>query len=151
VTETAVVVGVAAVLSVSAVALLAWRVTRTDPDSPERLIGQLRLAQLAAVLLAAVGAISIGLAVAATTPAPGTHVDAAFGAAFAMLAMLVLLREPRDALLLAAAGFALHAAFDLAHRPGLLRPDIAPRWYLVGNPVHDLLVAALCYWARRRS
>ena len=148
-TETALVLAIAAALSASGVGLLGWRVVRTDPEAPERMIGELRLAQLAAVLLAAVGAISIGLAIAAP-PVPGTHLDAAIGAAFTMLAMLILLREPREALLLAAAGFVLHAIFDLAHRPGLLRPDIAPRWYLIGNPLLDLFVAGLCYLARRR-
>jgi hypothetical protein len=147
--ETALVLAIAAVLSASGLGLVGWRVVRTDPDAPERMIGELRLAQLAAVLLAAVGAISIGLAIAAPH-LPGAHLDASLGAAFPMLAVLILLREPREALLLAAGGFVLHALFDLAHRPGLLRADIAPRWFLIGSPLYDLFVAGLCYWARRR-
>jgi hypothetical protein len=143
------VLALAAVLSASGLALVGWRVVRTDPDAPERMIGELRLAQLAAILLAVVGAMSIGLAIAAPTQS-GAHLDASVGAAFPMLAVLVLLREPRDALLLAAGGFVLHALFDLAHRPGMLRTDIAPRWFLIGSPLYDVFIAAVCYWARRR-
>jgi hypothetical protein len=149
VAETALVLAIAAVLSASGLGLVGWRVVRTEPDAPERLIGELRLAQLAAILLATVGAISIGQAIA-SAPLPGAHLDASLGAAFPMLAVLILLREPREALLLAAGGFVLHALFDLAHRPGWLRADIAPRWFLVGSPLFDLFVGGLCYWARRR-
>lgn len=148
-TETALVLAIAAGLSASGLGLLGWRVVRTDPQAPERMIGELRLAQLAAVLLAAVGGVSIGLAVAAP-PLPGTPVDASMGTVFAMIGVLILLREPRDALLLAAGGFLLHALFDLAHRPGWLRTDLAPRWFLVAKPLFDLYAAGLCYWARRR-
>ena len=147
--ETALVLAIGAVLSASGVGLLGWRVVHTDPGAPERMIGELRLAQVAAILLAAVGAISIGLAIAAP-PLSRTHLDASLGAAFPMLAVLILLREPRDALLLAAGGFVLHACFDLLHRPGLLRPDIAPRWFWIASPLYDLFVGGLCYWARRR-
>ena len=34
---------------------------------------------------------------------------------------------------------------DIAHRPGLLSPDLAPRWFLVSCSVYDLVVGALCY------
>ena len=51
--------------------------------------------------------------------------------AFVLLSGLVLLREPREGLFLVAAGFVLHALVDIAHRPGWLSPDLAPRWYVV--------------------
>jgi drug/metabolite transporter (DMT)-like permease len=139
----------AALLSGVAVSMLAWRITRFDPSRPERLIGELRVARWAAVVLAGVGAISIGLAVA-HTEVPLASADAAFGAVFVGIAGLVLQREPREALLVAAAGFVLHALFSLAHRPGGLSPDLAPHWFTTASATYDVYVAAVCYWTRRR-
>jgi hypothetical protein len=140
---------VAAALSAASVSMLAWRVARFDPTLPDRLIGELRLARWAAVLLSAVGGIPIGLAVARPEVAAGT-VDLAFGVVFVGWAGVVLQREPREGLWLSAAGFVAHALIDIAHRPGWLSPDIAPHWYTVGCAIYDVFIAALCYWARRR-
>ena len=149
-TDTARVLLTAAVLSAGALAILAWRVTRTDPHAPARLIGQLRLAQVAAMLLAATGALPIGLAIAAAPDVQLAHLDAALGVIFVVLAGLVLQRDPRQALLIAALAFVAHALADLAHRPGLLSPALAPRWFFVSCAVYDVLVAAICFWGRRR-
>lgn len=148
-TDTGRVLLTAAVLSLTAIGALAWRVGRTDPTQPERLVGELRLAQWAAILLAATGAIPIGLAVGLPSM-PGGHLDAAIGVVFVLLSGVVLLREPREGLLLVVAGFVLHALIDIAHRPGWLSPDLAPRWYIVGCATYDIVIAAMCYWARRR-
>jgi hypothetical protein len=139
----------AAVLSASAIGVFAWRLVRTDPDQPERLVGELRLAQSAALLLAVAGGISVGLAIAAGS-APTGSLDITFGVTFVILAGVVLRCEPRDALLLVAGLFVLHALADIAHRPGLLSPDLVPRWYAIGSAIYDVYVAAACYWARRR-
>jgi hypothetical protein len=149
VSDTGLVLLTAGLLSASSVGLFAWRVGVTDPSAPERLIGELRLSQVAAVLLAAMGAISVGLAIAGSA-LPASHIDAALGVGFLILATFVLQREPREALLLAAAGFVLHALVTLAHRPGLLPADLAPRWFAIGSATYDVVLAALCYWARRR-
>jgi hypothetical protein len=148
-TDTARVLLTAAVLSGSALGVLAWRVGRTDASAPERLVGELRLAQWAALLLAATSGLPMGLAVALPSM-PDAHLDAAIGVAFVGLAGIVLLRDPREGLFLAAAAFVLHALVDLAHRPGWLSAELAPRWYVVGCASYDVYVAALCYWARRR-
>jgi hypothetical protein len=138
----------AAALSLIAISTMAWRVSRLDLDEPGRLIGQLRVAQWAAVLLAGLGGISLGLAVA--SPAvPLSHVDAALGVVFVGFAGIVLQRDPRDALLFAAGGFAVHALLNLAHRPGWLPPELAPRWYIVGSAIYDVCVAGTCYWTAR--
>ena len=34
---------------------------------------------------------------------------------------------------------------DIAHRPGLLSPEIAPRWFLISCAVYDTAAGALCY------
>jgi hypothetical protein len=149
-TDTARVLLTAAVLSVGAMAYLAWQVLRTDAQSPARLIGQLRLAQCAAMLIAATGAVPIGLAIAANPDLALVHLDAALGTVFVVVAGLVLLRDPRQGLFVAAIAFVAHALLDLAHRPGWLSPGLAPRWFFVSCAVYDVLLAAVCYWGRRR-
>ena len=148
-TDTARVLLTFAILSGVAVSVFARRITQMDPMQPERLIGELRLAQWAAILLAAAGAIPIGLSVAHQA-VPFGHLDAAIGVAFIGLAGIVLQRDPREALLMVAGGFILHALVDLAHRPGVLSPDLAPRWFTAGCATYDVYLAAVCYWARRR-
>jgi hypothetical protein len=140
----------AAILSASALSTYAWRLTRLDSSDPNRVIGELHLAQWAALLLAAIGGIPIGIAVARETVTAGT-LDVSIGLVFILLAGYVQRREPRDALLLAAIGFVLHALTDIAHRPGWLATGLTPRWYVVGCAVYDVYLAALCYWARRRA
>jgi hypothetical protein len=149
VTDTARVLLTAALLSASGLGAFVWRLARTDPASPERLIGQLRLSQWSALLLAAVGAASIGFAAAAEAVPTGS-IEVTLGVGFVILAGFVTLQEPRDALLVSAGGFVVHALTAVAHRPGLLSPALIPRWYIVGAAVLDLYVAALCYLARRR-
>jgi len=138
-----------AVLSTVAFATFAWRVSRIDVDESERLIGELRLMQWAAVMLAVVTGIPIGLALAAPA-APLAHLDIALAAMFLGLAGLVLQRDPREGLLLACAGFFGHALIDIAHRPGWLDPDLAPWWYTVGCAIQNVFMAGCCFWARRR-
>src|SRR5436190_7789235 len=130
-------------------AALAWRVVRTESASPARLVAQLRVAQWAAVVLAAVGGISIGLSVAAEA-VPAATLDVTIGAALLLASMAVIQREPRGALIVAASAFVAHALTDLAHRPGWLSPDVSPRWYVVRSAIYDVCVAAFCYVATRR-
>lgn len=149
-TDTARVLLTAAVLSASAMIMLAWQLLRTDSQSPGRLVGQLRLAQCAAMLLSATGAVPMGLAIAAGPDVYLAHLDVALGVVFVVVAGLVLLRDPRQGLLVAAIAFVAHALTDLAHRPGLLSSALAPRWFIVSCAVYDLVLAAVCYWGRRR-
>lgn len=147
-TDTARVLLTAAVLAATALAVYVRRLTRPETAGPARLVGQLRLAQWAALALAALGAASIGFAVAHETSPFGT-VEVTLGLAFVVLAGIILQREPRDALLLAAGGFVIHALVSMAHRPGGLDP-LAPAWFMAGCAVFDVFFAGLCYWARRR-
>ena len=139
----------AGVLSVSGLAVFVWRLTRLDGRDPLRVVGELHLAQWAGLILAATGAIPIGLAVANETVLAGT-IDVTVGLAFVVFAAFVQRREPREALLYAAAGFVLHALIDIAHRPGWPFAEIVPRWFIIGCAVYDVCLAALCYWARKR-
>jgi hypothetical protein len=149
VTDTGRVLLTAAILSGSTLGVFAWRITRIDAAQADRLIAELRLAQVAAVLLAALGAMPIGLAVAAEQ-VPGAHLDATLGIAFVVFAGFVLLQQPHEALLVASLGFLAHALVTMAHRPGLLPPDVVPRWLAIALATCDVYLAAICYGARRR-
>ena len=148
-TDTARLLLTAAVLSASALTVFAWRLTRVDPSHPQRLIGELRLAHLGAVLLALTGGTWIGLGVAHEADL-FAGVDVSLGVAYALAAVIALHLEPRQSLLVLAGAFVLHALIDIAHRPGGLSPSVAPNWFIVGCAAYDVFIGALCFWARRR-
>jgi hypothetical protein len=147
--ETVWLVLVAGVLSASAVTMVAWQIARTDVRTPERLVGELRLARWAGVLVSAVGGISIGLAASRPELTMG-HLDASLGVVFVGLGGLVLQREPREGLMLATALFFVHALFNIAHRPAWLSADVAPHWFTVGCAVYDVYLGGLCFWVWKR-
>lgn len=124
-----------------------WQSIRTaaiTPSSPERLIAELRLAQMAALLLTLSAGAYIGFAVVRETE-PGVGLDIALSVGFLLVAAVTMLRDPRQALTIVAAAFVAHAILDIAHRPGLLPEALAPRWYAVGCAVYDVFMAAVCY------
>ncbi|HVH56591.1 MAG TPA: hypothetical protein VM791_10055 [Vicinamibacterales bacterium] len=114
-------------------------------SSPERLVAELRLAQIAALLITLVAGAYVGLA-AANEGRTGVGLDVALCVGFFVLAAYTLTCDPRQALTLLALGFAAHAVVDIAHRPGALPDGIAPRWYTVGCASYDVLIGALCYF-----
>jgi hypothetical protein len=124
----------------------AVRTTMVPVSSPERLVAELRLAQMAALLLSLSAGAYIGLAVAHEAE-PGVGVDIALTVGFFVTAAATLVRDPRQALTILAIAFAAHAILDVAHRPGWLLPDgMAPRWYSIGCAVYDVYIGALCYF-----
>jgi hypothetical protein len=129
-------------------AALTWqavRATMVPVSSPERLVAELRLAQMAALLLSLSAGAYIGLAVAHEAE-PGVGVDIALTVGFFVTAAATLVRDPRQALTILALAFAAHAILDVAHRPGWLLPDgMAPRWYSIGCAVYDVYIGAMCY------
>ena len=147
-TDTARVLLTAGVLSLSAALVFAARLRRIDPAEPSRVIGELRLAQWAAILLASLGGVPVGMAVAGSA-IPLAHLDATLGFAIVVFAGFVLYREPPQALRLASAGFMAHAVIQLGHRPGWLAADLSPLWFTAGSATYDLCMAAICFWAPR--
>ena len=126
---------------------LTWQSIRTatiPTTSPERLIAELRLAQMAALLLTLSAGAYIGFAVGREND-PGVGLDIALSVAFMLIAAVTMLRDPRQALTIAALAFAAHAVVDIGHRPGLLPDSLAPRWYAVGCAVYDVFIGAVCY------
>ena len=99
--------------------------------SPDRLVAELRLAQVAALVLALIAGVSIGLIVN-QGERPGLTLELALGLAFFIAASVAPFRDPREALTILALAFAAHAIADVLHRPGLLVDGMAPQWYIVG-------------------
>jgi len=127
---------------------LTWQAFRTSlipVSSPDRLVAELRLAQMAALLLAMAAGAYVGLAVA-NEARPGVGFDVALAVGFFVVAATTLVRDPHQALTILALAFAGHAVLDVAHRPGWLLPDgMAPRWYSIGCAMYDVYIGALCY------
>ena len=124
-----------------------WQSLRTSAipaSSPQRLIDELRLAQMAALLLVLAAGAYIGFGVAHENDL-GVGFDIALAVCFLLVAAITMVRDPRQALTIVALAFAAHAIVDVAHRPGLLPEGLAPRWYAIGCAVFDVYIAALCY------
>jgi hypothetical protein len=124
-----------------------WQAVRTaavPPSSPERLVAELRLAQMAALLLVLTAGAYIGFAVAHENQ-PGVGFDIALAIGFLLIAAVTVVRDPRQALTIIALGFAAHAVLDVLHRPGVLPAGLTPRWYAIGCAVYDVYLGALCY------
>jgi hypothetical protein len=122
----------------------AIRTAGTPASSPQRLVDELRLAQMAALLLVLAAGAYIGFAVVRENE-PGVGFDIALAVCFLLVAAITMVRDPRQALTILALAFAAHAVVDVAHRPGLLPEALAPRWYAIGCAVFDVYVGALCY------
>lgn len=127
---------------------LTWQAVRTSMvpiNSPDRLVAELRLAQIAALLLVMSAGAYVGLAVAHEAQL-GVGFDIALAVGFFVVAAATLVRDPHHALTVLAFAFVAHAVLDVAHRPGWPLPDgMAPRWYSIGCAVFDAYIGALCY------
>lgn len=149
--EAAVAMAASGVVLTGTVGWLSWRALGLSGDDPGRLVAELRLAQFGALALAFVAAVYAGLA-SAHPHVPGTALDVTLALGFAGLAATAMLREPRPALLLVAAGALAHALVDVAHRPGLLPVGLAPPWLTIGCAVQNVAMALSCYLpAARRT
>jgi hypothetical protein len=136
------------IAALSVAAGLTWHAVRTAAiplSSPERLIAELRLAQIAAVVLVATASAYLGFA-SMSEAQPGAGLDIALALGFGIVAAISLMRDPRQALTLLALAFAAHAVLDVAHRPGGLPDAIAPRRYALGCAAWTDYVGAVTYW-----
>jgi hypothetical protein len=127
-----------------ALAWMSWRASSVPSSSPQRLVAEFRVVRFAALLLVLTAGAYVGLAAARAQVAAGA-LDVALSIGFLAVASVAVTRDPRQALMMLAAGFAAHALLDIAHRPGLLSPEIAPRWFLIFCAVYDTAAGALCY------
>ena len=135
---------VTAVASGAGFVWLSLRTLQLDANAPNRLIAELRLAQIGALLLAFVAGAYIGFAGVANTNAGG-GLDIALALGFFVVAASAPTRDPREALIILATAFVAHAVVDILHRPGALSVGIVPQWYLIGCAVYNIAIGALCY------
>jgi hypothetical protein len=140
---------VACTLLAIAGATFVLRLRRAEAGSHDRLIGELRAANAAAILLAATGAAGIGFTIGAETAATAA-LELSLALLFVGAAAAMFFRDPRGALVLAALVWPAHALLDAAHLFGWLSPEIMPRWYVIGCVLFDGYMAGLCWLARRR-
>ena len=138
-----------AALAGSGLMVFVWRLGRLDAAEPERLIGELRFSQWMALLLGAVGGAWLGAAAVHAPPGYGA-LEVTLAVTTILFAGWTLQRETRQSLVLLCAAFLAHALIDVAHRPGWLAVDLAPRWFTVGCAAYDVYLAALCFWVQRR-
>lgn len=127
-----------------ALAWLAVRAARIPSGTPPRLVAEFAVVRLASLLLAVAAGLSIGVA-AAREHLPAGALDVALAAGFVAIAAVAQTKDPRQALMLLSGGFAAHALLDIAHRPGLLSPDLGPHWFLIASAVYDVSAGAICY------
>lgn len=137
-------VGLVALVLLGMVAWLSARAVTLPSQSPDRLVAELRLAQLAALVLAFVAGSYLGMAGAHPT-LQGSGLDVALALGFLMIGVTAPLRDPREALTILALAFLGHAVVDLLHRPGILPQGLAPGWYVIGCAVVNVLAGAMCY------
>ena len=135
---------VTAVTSGTGFVWLSLRTLQLDTNAPNRLIAELRLAQIGALLLAFVAGSYIGFAGVANATAGG-GLDIALALGFFVVAAIAPARDPREALIILAIAFVAHAVIDILHRPGALSVGIVPQWYLIGCAVYNVAIGALCY------
>ena len=127
-----------------ALALTAWQACRSDPNSPERLVIELRLSQYSALLLLLVAGIYVGLNVAYDN-IDGTSFDIAIAVGFFVIVSSAITWGPASALTTLSLAWVGHSFVDLAHIINLLPDDIAPAWYPRVCAIYDVFVAAISY------
>jgi hypothetical protein len=135
---------VLALLMVATIVTFTLRALAAPANAPDRLVAELRLAQVAALVLALTAGVSVGLALG-HAGRPNLSIEVALGGMLFLVAALAPFQDPRLALTLVAVGFAAHAVTDVMHRPGLLPADLTGQWYFVGSATLDAVVGALCY------
>lgn len=126
---------------------LTWQSVRAaniPVASPDRLVSELRLAQIAALLLALVAGAYVGFATAAGALRAGA-LDIVLAIGFFLAAASTLIRDPRSALTILAIAFAAHAVVDSGLRPGGLSAGTAPEWYAIGCAVFNVYIGVLLY------
>lgn len=144
VTEAAVATAVGSIALGLILGWLAWQAATHDPHAPERLVTELRLAQMSALLLTLAAGVYFGFAIA-HEDTPGTGLDIAIAVGFFMVAAISTTWEPSRALTMLALAWGAHALVDLAHGTNTLPAAIVPSWYVTACAIYDVCIAGLCY------
>ena len=140
---------VAATMLALAIARLAWGALRLDASSPDRLVAELRLAQVAALLLVLAAGTYVGAAVASRTP--GAGLDIALATGFFVLAALATTWAPARALTALAAAWGAYGLAGLGHQAGILPPGAVPAWYSTASAIYAVCMAGVGYLPNLRQ
>jgi hypothetical protein len=143
-TQTAQTVFVAAVAIAAGLTWQSLRTVAIPVASPDRLVAELRLAQIAALLLALTAGAYIGFAAVHEARAAGA-LDVVLAVGFFLVAATTLVRDPRSALTILAIAFAVHAVIDAGLRPGGVHDGVAPHWYVIGCAVFNVYIGVVVY------
>lgn len=127
-----------------AVSWLAWRAIRLDVTSPDRLVIELRLAQITALLLVLAAGVYVGAAVTEGS-STGAGLDIALAIGFFIIAALAITWEPSSALTTLAAAWCAHGLVDLGHVAAILPSTLLPAWYPTACAIYDVCIAGACY------
>ncbi len=127
-----------------AVSWLAWRAISLDVTSPNRLVVELRLAQVTALLLVLTAGVYVGTAVIDGS-SPGAGLDIALAMGFFIIAALATTWEPSRALTTLASAWCAHGMVDLGHVSGVLPATLLPTWYPTACAIYDVCIAGACY------
>ncbi len=149
VTEPVGALAVAATTLALAVARLAWTAHRHDASSPGRLVAELRLAQVSALLLVLAAGTYAGAAVVSRTP--GAGLDIALATGFLVVAALATTWAPGRALTVLALAWGAHGLLALGHQIGLLPPGTVPAWYSTASAIYAVCMAGVCYLPNLRQ
>ena len=135
---------VAAVALGLAVAWLAWTAVRLDTTVPDRLVAELRLSQVSALLLVLTAGVYVGAAITSETT-PGVGLDIALATGFFMVSALATTWEPSRALTTLAVAWIAHGVLDLGHLTGALPSALVPPWFPPACAIYDVCMAGICY------
>lgn len=127
-----------------AVGWLAWTALRLDGSSPDRLVTELRLSQVSALLLVLTAGAYVGAAVANETT-PGVGLDIALATGFFVVAALATTWDPSRALTALALLWVAHGLVDLGHLSGALPSAVVPAWYPTACAIYNVCMAGVCY------
>jgi hypothetical protein len=123
---------------------LAWRAISLDVTSSNRLVIELRLAQVTALLLVLAAGVYIGTAVIDGS-STGAGLDIALAIGFFVIAALATTWEPSRALTTLAWAWCAHGMVDLGHVVGVLPSTLLPTWYPTACAIYDVCIAGACY------
>lgn len=126
------------------IAYVSVRTARIPASAPDRLVAELRLAQVAALVLALVAGAYVGFA-ASDEGQPIAGLEVALAVGFFVAAAATLTREPHESLRILAIGFGFHAVLDALHGPGVLGRGLVPFWYASGCATFNVFLGACCY------
>ena len=122
---------------------LSLKAASVEHSSPNRLIAELRLAQLSSLLLVFVSGIYVGGTLLSSQVITGGF-EIAFATGFFMTDCLATTREPSTALKILAASWIAHSILDIAHIKNFMNATTLPPWYPFACALYDIYIALVC-------